>query len=71
MENKIRILISNDDNEFCSSCENALLSLGFEVFKTTNDGKELFDNIILKKPAVVLANSFLVLELFLIQPTSM
>ena len=59
MENKIRILISDDDSEFCSLCEKSLLSLGFEVITIKNDGKELFDNIILKKPSAVLANSFM------------
>ena len=59
MENKIKILVSDDNNEFCSSCVNALLSLGFEVYQTTGDGKDLFDNVILKKPAIVLANAFM------------
>ncbi len=59
MENKIRILISDDNYEFCSSCEKALLNLGFEVFTIKNDGKELLDNIVLKKPSIVLANAFM------------
>lgn len=59
MENKIKILISDDNAEFCSSCEKALLSLGFEVSIIKNDGRELFDNIILKKPSAVLANAFM------------
>ena len=59
MENKIRILISDDDRDFCASCENAFSSLGFEVFTAKKDGRELFDNIVLKKPHIVLANAFM------------
>lgn len=59
MENKIRILISDDDRDFCASCENAFSSLGFEVFTVKKDGRELFDNIVLKKPHIVLANAFM------------
>ena len=59
MENKIRILISDDDRDFCTSCESAFSSLGFEVFTVKKDGRELFDNIVLKKPHIVLANAFM------------
>ena len=59
MENKIKIIISDDENEFCTSCKNALSSFGFEVFCVKKDGRELFDNIILKKPQMVLASSFM------------
>lgn len=59
MENKIRILISEDDGEFCSYCENSLSSMGFDVFSIKKDGRELLDNIILRKPAIVLSNAFM------------
>lgn len=59
MENKIKIIISDDDNEFCASCKSALSSLGFEVFCVKKDGRELFDNIVLRKPQIVLASSFM------------
>ncbi|MBR3935270.1 MAG: sporulation transcription factor Spo0A [Oscillospiraceae bacterium] len=59
MENKIRILISDDDRDFCASCENAFSSLGFEVFTVKKDGRELFDNIVLKKPHIVLSSAFM------------
>ena len=59
MENKIKILISDDDRDFCASCESAFSSLGFEVFTVKKDGRELFDNIVLKKPHIVLASAFM------------
>lgn len=59
MENKIRIIIADDDSEFCSSCKNSLSSFGFDVFVSGKDGRELFDSIILKKPAAVLSNAFM------------
>lgn len=59
MENKIKILISDDDPEFCASCESALSSLGFEVFSVGKDGRELFDNIVLRKPQIVLSGVFM------------
>lgn len=59
MENKIRILVSDDNREFCDSCENTLSSLGFEVFICEKDGKALLDSIILKKPSVVLSDVFM------------
>lgn len=59
MENKISVLISDDDIEFCNLCENALSSFGFEVSVVSKNGRELFDKIILKKPDVVISNSFM------------
>ena len=59
MDNKIKILISDDDSEFCASCEKALSSLGFEASFAVKDGHELLNNIIINKPEVVLANSFM------------
>ena len=56
MENKIKILISEDDNEFC---ENALSSFGFDVSCAGKDGRELLDNIILNKPDIVLSGAFM------------
>lgn len=59
MENKIKILISDDDPEFCSSCKNSLSFLGFEVYSVCKNGKDLFDNVVLKKPEIVLAGAFM------------
>ena len=59
MENKIKILISDDDVEFYSSCEKVLSPLGFEVSSVKKDGRELLDNIILKKPQIVLSGAFM------------
>ncbi len=56
MENKIKILISEDESEHY---EKALSGMGFEVFSVSKNGRELFDNIILKKPDVVLSCAFL------------
>ena len=53
MENKIKILISDDDPEFCSSCKNSLSFLGFEVYSVCKNGKDLFDNVVLKKPEML------------------
>lgn len=59
MENKIRILISDDDREFCSSCKSSLAALGFDVSVAGKGGRELFDSIVLKKPSAVLSNAFM------------
>lgn len=56
MENKIKILISEDESEHY---EKALSGMGFEVFSVSKNGRKLFDNIILKKPDVVLSCAFL------------
>ncbi|MBR3962115.1 MAG: sporulation transcription factor Spo0A [Oscillospiraceae bacterium] len=56
MENKIKILISEDESEHY---EKVLSGMGFEVFSVSKNGRELFDNIILKKPDVVLSCAFL------------
>lgn len=59
MENKIRILISDDDVEFCSSCEKALSSFGFEAHSVCKNGRVLLDNIVSFKPSIVLSDAFL------------
>ena len=56
MENKIKILISEDESEALTK---AFSSYGFEVFTTGKNGRELFDNIVLKKPDVVLSCAFM------------
>ena len=56
MENKIRILIAEDESEFCG---NSLSASGFEVFYTGKDGRELLDNIVLRKPDVVISCPFM------------
>ncbi len=59
MDNKIKILISDDDSGFCVSCENAFSSQGFDVTCVKKDGRELFDNIVSKNPDIILANAFM------------
>ena len=58
-ENKIKILISDDDKDFCKSCEKALSSLGFELIFIGKDGNELLESIAAYKPKIVLANAFM------------
>ncbi len=59
MENKIRILISDDEIEFKNSCISSFSPENFEVLSVRKDGKELLENILLKKPKIVLANAFM------------
>ncbi len=59
MENKLKILISDENSEFCTSCENTFSSFGFDVSVIGNDGKELLDNTVLKKPDIILAGAFM------------
>lgn len=59
MENKIRILISDDDSEFKNFFESSFSPTDFEVFSARKDGKELLENILLRKPEIVLANAFM------------
>ena len=59
MENKIKILISEDDNEFCAFCQNSFSSPGFELICTAKNGRELFDNIVLQKPDIVISGAFM------------
>ena len=59
MENRIRLLIAEDESEFCAFGENPVSLPGFEVFYSGKNGRELFDNIVLQKPDVVLSGAFL------------
>lgn len=59
MENKIKIIISDDDGEFSSSIKKELSSLGFEVICVGKDGSELIDAILSEKPKAVLSNAFM------------
>ena len=56
MENKIKILVSEEDGEFY---KNSLSSFGFDVYCVGKDGRELLDNIIINKPDIVLSGAFL------------
>ena len=56
MENKIKILISEDESEALAK---AFSSYGFEVFTTGKNGRELFDNIVLQKPDIVISGAFM------------
>ncbi len=56
MENKIKILVSEEDGEFY---KNSLSSFGFDVSCVGKDGRELLDNIVLRKPDVVISCAFM------------
>ena len=59
MENNIKILITNEDDNFSCELENSLLSLGFSVVVAENNGLSLLDKILEHRPALVLAGSFM------------
>ena len=59
MENKIKIIISDEDVEFCESCQKLLSENGFEVHFASQNGAELLENIIAVKPDAVLACAFM------------
>lgn len=59
MEKKIKVLISDDEEEFCRSCSEALTSYGFITAIVNKDGRELVDAILIRKPDIVLCNAFM------------
>ena len=59
MEKKIKVLISDDEEEFCRSCADALTSKGFITAIANKDGRELVDSILIRKPDIVLCNAFM------------
>lgn len=59
MEQKLKILISDDDKEFCSQCSAVLRSYGFETVIAPKEGYLLVDKIRETQPNVVLMNVFM------------
>ena len=59
MENNMKILITNEDNNFSCELENTLSTLGFSVIISENNGKSLLDKIFEHHPHLVLAGSFM------------
>ena len=59
MDTKIKILISDDDSEFCDDCANTLEQNNFSVFSITKDGNKLLESILKIKPSIVLCNVFM------------
>ena len=54
MESKLRILISDDDKEFCSRCTAILRGCGFETTIAPRDGHLILEMIRDYQPDVVL-----------------
>ncbi len=59
MENKIKIIISDEDGEFCASCKTLLSENSFEIHSASQNGLELLESIIKIKPDAVLAGAFM------------
>lgn len=57
MESKLRILISDDDKEFCSRCTAILRGCGFETTIAPRDGHLILEMIRDYQPDVVLMDS--------------
>lgn len=45
MESKLRILISDDDKEFCARCTSILRGCGFETTVAPRDGQLMLEMI--------------------------
>lgn len=59
MDKKIKVIISDNDAEFCNDCTNELEENNFSVFSVTKDGNELLESIYEVKPNIVLCNVFM------------
>lgn len=59
MDSKIRVLISDDDGEFCSQCSAVLRTYGFDTAISHKDGNILTDKIEEYQPTIVLMNIFM------------
>ena len=59
MESKLRILISDDDKEFCSRCTAILRGCGFETTIAPRDGHLILEMIRDYQPDVVLMDIFM------------
>lgn len=56
---KISVLVSDDSESFCRKCTEALSSSEFEVNSAPKDGRKLLDEILVRKPDVVLCSVFM------------
>lgn len=55
----IKVLLSDDDKEFCSQCTGILRSYGFETAIAPKDGKMVTDKIMEFQPNIVIMNVFM------------
>lgn len=58
MDKKIKIIISDDDMDFCRSCSEAL-GTGFFAEFVERDGDKLSASILSQKPDIVICNAFM------------
>lgn len=59
MESNLKILLSDDDKEFCNQCTGVLRSYGFETAVAPKEGFLLLDKIKEYKPNIVIMNVFM------------
>ena len=59
MESKLKILISDDDKEFCARCTATLRSSGFETTIAPRDGQLMLQMIRDYQPDLVLMDVFM------------
>lgn len=59
MNNKMTVLIADDNKEFCSKCMSVLRNYGFEISTTPKDGLKLIQAIKETDPTVVLMDVFM------------
>lgn len=59
MTERIKILIADDNREFCAQCSALLRTYGFETMTVPKDGVKLVDTILEYKPNIVLADVFM------------
>ncbi|MBQ6878173.1 MAG: sporulation transcription factor Spo0A [Oscillospiraceae bacterium] len=59
MENKIKIIISDEDSKLCASCKQILSEDGFVVDCAPQNGSELLENILSAKPDAVVSGAFM------------
>ena len=59
MENKLKLVITDDCSEFGVNCSNVLKSYGMAVTMCEKDGQKLLHYIKMQKPDVVLADVFM------------
>ena len=58
MDKKIRIIISDDDTDFCRTCSEAL-GTGFFAEFVERDGSKLSAAVLSEKPDIVICNAFM------------
>ena len=59
MEKKIKVLIAEEDEDFCRSCRDFLAAPDFFLSFVKKDGAELLSTIFETKPDIVLGSAFL------------